>query len=178
MVIQRLFASPGRSNEHSRRTGASRGQKGAPGEPRTGADRGQTEVRHEIWAAIDIDRASRVCIPQGVQPILWRRENGAPLSVYLKNAVTGKVASASFAKQKNEEPWPQAALPISSYQQYMISRSKNSTPVAITPVFIPPPLVDPVEIAATLIKEGCNYQLGLMIEGLDRGHSTDAGGPR
>ena len=133
------------------RTGAVRGApaKAAPATPRS----------PNLWF-IDASQSGKFCVAEPARLMFWRAK--VDQDVQLKLAGTGTAATIDWKKGSGNRLWPMAELPVAP-GSYMLT-GPDGVVKKIDLVLLPSVPTEVDELAATLIENGCENQLGLLVE--------------
>lgn len=136
---------------------------------RIGAVRGTTLANPgatrspNLWF-VDIERSSNICIADPASVTLWRGESADPAIVTVTRLADGKAATLSWDRGQSTRAWP-AELPLTSGAEYRLSWQGATQPTMLKfAVLGPNPQGGLENMAAELIKHGCDAQLDLLIE--------------
>ncbi|PXW71285.1 hypothetical protein C7451_11331 [Blastomonas natatoria] len=134
------------------RTGAVRGApaKVAPATPRSPS----------LWF-IDASQSGKFCVAEPARLMFWRANVAEDAE--LKLAGTGAAATIAWKKGSGNRLWPMAEVPVTSGTSYTITGT-DGVARKIDLVVLPSVPTEVDEIAGTLIENGCENQLGLLVE--------------
>jgi hypothetical protein len=114
-----------------------------------------------IWH-VDVAKSSTICLADPRSITLWRADASAPATL----SVTGPGGSArsiAWPGGQSTLAWP-ADLPVSSGSEYQLSWAGAPQPTRLTFRTLPAKPVGLEEMASSLIRNGCDAQLDLLIE--------------
>jgi hypothetical protein len=136
---------------------------------RIGAVRGATLANPgatrspNLWF-VDMERSTNVCVIDPNAVTLWRVDTAAPAKVTVTSVADGKSETVDWLQGQSTRAWP-ASLPVSSGAQYKLSWPSAPQPTTLKfAVLGPNPQGGLENMAAALIKHGCDAQLDLLIE--------------
>jgi hypothetical protein len=147
---------------------------------RIGAVRGATVANPgatrspNLWF-VDMERSSSTCVLDPNAITLWRAEPAGPATVTVTRASDGKSATLGWTAGQSTHAWP-AEMPVANGAEYRLS-----WPGALQPTVLKFAVLDPnpqgglENMAAELIRHGCEAQLDLLIETV--AVPDQAGGP-
>lgn len=138
-------------SERRARTGAVRSVSAAP-EPRSPT----------IWY-VDIERSSNMCVPDATNVTMWRAEPAPAAAVTITRLADGKSETVNWLKNQSVKPWP-ASMPITAGAEYRLSWAGAAQPTTLKFALLGQTLTGLEDMAAALIKNGCEAQLDLLIE--------------
>ena len=133
------------------------------GRARVGAVRsvGTGPAKPNIWQ-IDVSKSSNACITSPANVTLWRPDASRPVTLNVSGA-RGTSRQLPWAAGQSTLAWP-SDLPVSDGVDYRLSWDGAAAPTRVQFRTLPtkPTALD--DIASTLISNGCNAQLDLLIE--------------
>lgn len=144
------------TNARRRTVGASRGDGAVRGAP-TGATAGRN-----VWQA-DIGRSGNVCMVAPTDIGLYRADADTAETIAIRDMASSKSASVEFAAGQRNASWPES-LPIASGHQYEIRNGKNAVTLTTKALARVPAGME--ELAQSLIVNGCNAQLDVLVDTL------------
>ncbi len=150
------------------RTGAVRGApaKVAPASPRSPS----------LWF-IDASHAGKFCVAEPARLMFWRPKVDKDAELKLANA-TGTSTTLAWKAGSGNRLWPMAEVPVASGSTYTITGT-DGVERKIDLVVLPSVPTEVDELAGTLIENGCDSQLGLLVETLaDASQDTGPAGDR
>lgn len=137
------------------RTGAVRGApaKVTPASPRS----------PNLWF-IDASQSGKFCVAEPARLLFWRAKVGEDISIKVASAA-GASSDVAWKTGSSNRLWPLAEVPVVSGTSYTLTGpdGKAST---IELVVLPSVPTEVDELAGTLIENGCDNQLGLLVESL------------
>ena len=134
------------------------------GRARVGAVRsvGTGPVKPNIWQ-VDVSKSSNICVTSPGSVTLWRPDASKPVTLTVAGGRGNASRQLSWAAGQSTLAWP-GDVPISDGVDYRLSWDGAASPTKLqfrTLQAKPTALED---IASTLIRNGCNAQLDLLIE--------------
>lgn len=139
------------------RTGATRSL-GAP-QPSTPVE---AEPSWNIWF-VDINRSTTVCVPDAGNVTMWRPNGGAAGTVTITSLAGGNSEKVNWLTGQSRRPWP-ASVPVVDGGQYKLSWAGAAQPTTLKFSVLGRKATGLEDMAATLIKNGCEAQLDTLIE--------------
>jgi hypothetical protein len=139
---------------------------GATGQRRAriGAVRGVGSIPRSpsLWH-VDMAKSSTVCVndPKTVQ--LWRADSTSPATVTVSNGDGSRTQRIEFAAGEATATWP-AEVPIAEGGSYKLAWDGAAAPTALKFRTLPAGTVGLEQMASSLILNGCEAQLDLLIE--------------
>lgn len=128
---------------------------------RTSAMRsGDVPLNPDPWN-LDITQSGKICVANPSGLTLWRPQKEDAITLTIKGG--GSVQTVEWPAGKDTIAWP-AALPISSGAEYQLSQPNNGDTARVTFVTLSSPPGDPVATAQSLIANGCENQLDVLVE--------------
>ena len=136
---------------------------------RIGAVRGATVANPgatrspNLWF-VDMERSSNTCVVDPAAVTMWRAETAAHASVSVTRVMDGKTEQVEWLPGQSTRPWP-AALPVTTGAEYRLTWPGAPQPTTLKfAVLGSNPQGGLENMAAALIKHGCDAQLDLLIE--------------
>ena len=115
-----------------------------------------------IWQ-IDVTSGGTVCLTAAQGVTLWRPDPSSAVRISIRGA--GSNAQLSWPAGQSTIAWP-GAVPIANNGAYEITQAGTAVPTAVTVKVIGPVPTDFQQIAQTLISNGCQQQLDLLVDSL------------
>ena len=114
---------------------------------------------------LDISQGGTICLAQGSTLKMWRpsAEEAAKLNI----TTAGKTTAVDWPAAKATMDWP-AALPIAEGADYQLALVDGPSPETIRFVTMPSIPPDAVDAAQALIERGCQNQLDVLVDSLDK----------
>lgn len=136
---------------------------------RTGAVRGApakvivpaTTRSPSLWY-IDPSQSGKFCVAEPARLLLWRAKVADDVSVKIANA-TGTSTNLDWKKGAPYRLWPLAEVPVVTGSSYTLT-GPDGKASKIDLVVLPSVPTEVDELAAMLIENGCENQLGLLVE--------------
>ncbi|MCX7285371.1 MAG: hypothetical protein NTX28_15250 [Novosphingobium sp.] len=147
-----LAAMMARGGAARTRTGAVRGQGGAPV---VAAPVGPTNV----WY-VDVSKGGTYCIADPAEVVLWRPDKTQDGTGTLVSQ-DGSTADVAWRAGNPLKLWPAASVPVVDGQTYTF-RSPVGAPVTIRTVVLGTVPADELETASAMAQKGCTAQLNLL----------------
>lgn len=136
---------------------------------RIGAVRGATVANPggtrspNLWF-VDMERSSNTCVIDPNAVTMWRAETTAPATVTVTRVSDGKAETVNWLQGQSTRAWP-TAFPVTTGAEYRLSWPGAPQPTTLKfEVLGPNPQGGLENMAAALIKHGCDAQLDLLIE--------------
>lgn len=136
---------------------------------RIGAVRGATVANPgatrspNIWF-VDMERTSNTCVTDPASVTMWRVEPAEPATMTVTRLSDGKSETVNWLRGQSTRAWPET-LPVSNGAQYRLTWPGQTQPTVLKfAVLGPNPQGGLENMAAALIKNGCEAQLDLLIE--------------
>lgn len=159
----RTFSGPGtfRPAQAGTQTASAAGSRERIGAVRNaGLDPSQPQP--SIWQ-IDVSAGGTVCLTSAQGATLWRPDTGSAARLSISGS--GNQAQVNWPAGQATLAWP-AAVPIANNGAYQISQAGTAVPTAVTVKLIGQVPTDFQQIAQTLISNGCQQQLDLLVDSL------------
>lgn len=110
---------------------------------------------------LDVTQSGKLCVVNADKLNLWRPEAESAIQLTVKG--NGVEQTVQFAAGKETAPWP-ASLPVSTGAEYQLSEAETGDMARVTFVTVANPPSDAVGTAQTLIANGCENQLDVLVE--------------
>ena len=110
---------------------------------------------------LDITQSGKVCVTSPSQLTLWRPQKEDPITLTIKGG--GSEQTLQWGAGKDTISWP-TALPITSGAEYQLSQPDTGDTARVTFVTLSNPPSDSVAAAQSLIANGCENQLDVLVE--------------
>ncbi|MDM7956157.1 hypothetical protein [Blastomonas sp.] len=137
------------------RTGAVRG---APSEAKPAAPRSPN-----LWF-IDASKAGKFCVAEPNRLLFWRSSVADDVNLKL-SGTGGASADLLWKKGSGNRVWPFAEVPVVSGSSYTLT-GPDGAAKKIDLVVLPSVPTEIDEVAGTLIENGCENQLSLLVESM------------
>jgi hypothetical protein len=129
---------------------------------RFGALRAAEVAKNPSIGAVDVSQSGKMCVTNASKLQLWRPDAESSVRINIRSA-DGKSQELDWAAGKTAMLWP-SALPITSGSEYSIEWPETGDKSKLTFVTVPNAPADLVGAAQTLIENGCQHQLDLLVE--------------
>ncbi len=110
---------------------------------------------------LDVTQSGKLCVVGANTLSLWRPEAESAIQLTVKGS--GVEQTIEFPAGKDTVPWP-ASLPVTSGAEYQLSQAESGDTARVTFVTVTNPPSDAVGTAQTLIANGCENQLDVLVE--------------
>lgn len=121
---------------------------------------GDTPLNPDPWN-LDITQSGKVCVANASKLTLWRPQKDDAMKLTIRGG--GGEQTLDWAPGKDTIAWP-SSLPVTSGSEYQISQAGNGDTARVTFVTVTNPPADSVGTAQTLIANGCENQLDVLVE--------------
>lgn len=121
---------------------------------------GDVPLNPDPWN-LDITQSGKLCVANPTKLTLWRPQKEDAIRLTIRGG--GGEQTLEWAAGKDTIAWP-SALPVSSGSEYQISQPDSGDTARVTFVTIANPPSDSVGAAQTLIANGCENQLDVLVE--------------
>jgi len=111
---------------------------------------------------LDITQSGKICIANPAKLTLWRPEKEDSIKLTISGG--GTEQTLDWPAGKDTMAWP-ASLPVSSGVEYQLSQPDTGDMARVTFVTLANPPVDTVSTAQSLIANGCESQLDVLVDG-------------
>ncbi|WP_373486839.1 hypothetical protein [Blastomonas sp.] len=156
------------ANARRARTGAVRGAGTTP-IPAAAAARSPN-----LWF-IDASQSGKFCVAEPNRLMFWRAKVEGDVALQLSNA-GGTAVTLDWKNGSVNKAWPFAELPVADGSYTFVGADGQAKQIELVLLPTVPTEVD--DIAGTLIANGCDNQLGLLVETLAAATPSDAAGDR
>lgn len=143
-----IAAMAGGAPQRRARIGAVRGAGSAPRSP-------------SIWH-VDVARSSTICLPDPAGVTLWRADASQPVTLTLTGS-DGATQKVDWAQGESTLVWP-ASFKISEGANYRLSWNGAASPTSLKFKWLSAKPAGLEDMASSLIQNGCEAQLDLLIE--------------
>lgn len=140
---------------------AQRNERARIGAVRGGAGLTDAHRNPNIWF-VDVGRSSTVCVTDPSRVTMWRGGSD-DAAVATLTAMDGKTAQVIWGKDQALKSWP-AELPVTNGAQYKLTWAGMPAATTLRFSVLGPNPTGIEDMASTLIKNGCQAQLDLLIE--------------
>ena len=110
---------------------------------------------------LDITQSGKLCVANPAQLTLWRPQKEDPIKLTIRGG--GSEQTLEWAAGKDTIAWP-SSLPVSSGAEYQLSQPGNGDTARVTFVTLDNAPTDAVRTAQSLIANGCDNQLDVLVE--------------
>lgn len=110
---------------------------------------------------VDITQSGKVCVASASKLMLWRPIADDPIKLTIRGG--GGEQTVDWAAGKDTMSWP-ASLPVTSGSEYQIAQPDSGDMARVTFVTLANPPEDAVATAQSLIANGCENQLDVLVE--------------
>ena len=114
---------------------------------------------------LDISQGGTICLAEGSALKMWRPSSEE--AAKLKITTAGKTMTVDWPAAKASMDWP-TALPIAEGADYQLAIVGGPSPETVRFVKMPVIPADAVDAAQALIERGCQNQLDVLVESLDK----------
>ena len=111
---------------------------------------------------LDITQSGKLCVANPAKLTLWRPQKDDAIKLTIRGG--GGEQTVDWPAGKDTMGWP-ASLPITSGAEYQLSQPDSGDTARVTFVTIAHPPADTVSTAQSLIANGCNNQLAVLVDG-------------
>lgn len=111
---------------------------------------------------LDITQSGKLCVASPAKLTLWRPEKTDAIKLTIRGG--GGEQTLDWAAGKDTIAWP-ASLPVASGGEYELSQAGTGDMARVTFVTLASPPSDTISTAQSLIANGCNNQLDVLVEG-------------
>lgn len=115
-----------------------------------------------LWF-VDIERSSNTCVTDSARVTMWRSEPSNAATVTLTRVSDGQNETLNWTAGQAMMPWP-TTLPVAQGAEYRISWAGMTQPTSLKFAVLGPNPQGLEDMAAALIRNGCEAQLDLLIE--------------
>ena len=111
---------------------------------------------------LDITQSGKICIANPAKLTLWRPEKEDSIKLTITGG--GGEQTLDWPAGKDTIAWP-ASLPVSTGVEYQLSQPDTGDMARVTFVTLANPPADTVSTAQSLIANGCESQLDVLVDG-------------
>jgi hypothetical protein len=112
---------------------------------------------------LDITQSGKLCVANPANLTLWRPTKDDEMKLTIRGG--GGEQTIDWPAGKDTVAWP-AALPVTSGSEYELSQPDGGDMARVTFVTLSSPPKDNVSTAQSLIANGCNNQLDVLVDGV------------
>lgn len=110
---------------------------------------------------LDVTQSGKLCVADSSKLALWRPEADSAIQLTVKG--NGVEQTIDWPAGKDTHPWP-ASLPVTGGAEYQLSQPESGDSARVTFVTVTNPPSDAIGTAQTLIANGCENQLDVLVE--------------
>lgn len=110
---------------------------------------------------LDITQSGKLCVANPAKLTLWRPQKDDPIKLTIKGG--GGEQTLDWAAGQDTIAWP-SALPITSGAEYQLTQPDSGDMARVTFVTLANPPADSIGTAQSLIANGCDNQLDVLVE--------------
>ncbi|HET7316339.1 MAG TPA: hypothetical protein VFI88_02810 [Sphingomicrobium sp.] len=125
---------------------------------------GEIPLNPSPWN-LDITQSGKLCFANPAKLTLWRPQKDGAIKLTIKGS--GAEQTIAWPSGKDVVAWP-ASLPITTGAEYQISQPDSGDTARVTFVALSNPPGDTMSAAQSLIANGCNNQLDVLVDGSPR----------
>jgi hypothetical protein len=122
---------------------------------------GETPINPSPWN-LDITQSGKLCVASPAKLMLWRPEKDDAIKLTITGAAGEQ--TIDWPAGKDTIAWP-ASLPVTTGAEYQLSQPDGGDMARVTFVTLANPPSDNVGTAQSLIANGCNNQLDVLVDG-------------
>lgn len=145
---------------------------------RIGAVRGvgsATDARPASLWEVDVRKSSNVCLADPAHVTLWRPDASKAVKLTVTRGSDGASRTVDWASGEPTVAWP-SDFAVASGAKYSLSWQGAAKPIALTFKTLASEPTEPEAMASTLIENGCEAQLDLLIQALQRPATAPSAG--
>lgn len=121
---------------------------------------GELPMNPDPWN-LDITQSGKLCIANANKLTLWRPMKDDPIKLTIRGG--GGEQTVDWPAGTDTIAWP-SSLPVTSGAEYQISQAETGDTARVTFVTLTNPPSDSVGVAQSLIANGCENQLDVLVE--------------
>lgn len=121
---------------------------------------GELPMNPDPWN-LDITQSGKLCVANPSKLTLWRPQKDDAIKLTIRGG--GSEQTLDWEAGKDTIAWP-SGLPVTSGAEYQISQPDSGDTARVTFVTIANPPSDSVATAQSLIANGCDNQLDVLVE--------------
>ncbi|QNM83638.1 hypothetical protein H8M03_04750 [Sphingomonas sabuli] len=110
---------------------------------------------------LDITQSGKICVANAGKLTLWRPQKDDAIKLTIKGA--GTEQTIDWPAGTDTLAWP-AALPVTGGSEYQLSQANSGDSARVTFVTLASAPADNIGTAQSLIANGCNNQLDVLVE--------------
>lgn len=116
---------------------------------------------------LDITQSGKLCVANTSNLTLWRPQKDDAIKLTIKGS--GAEQTIDWPAGQDTIAWP-ASLPVTSGAQYQLTQPDSGDMARVTFVTLANPPADAVGTAQSLIANGCDNQLDVLVDGSPNSH--------
>jgi len=121
---------------------------------------GDVALNPDPWN-LDITQSGKLCVANSGKLTLWRPQKDDAIKLTIRGG--GSEQTLEWPAGKDTIAWP-TALPVTSGSEYQLSQADSGDTARVTFVTLDNPPNDSVGTAQSLIANGCDNQLDVLVE--------------
>jgi len=121
---------------------------------------GELPMNPDPWN-LDITQSGKLCVANPSKLTLWRPQKDDAIKLTIRGG--GSEQTLDWEAGKDTMAWP-SGLPVTSGAEYQISQPENGDTARVTFVTLSGVPGDKVQAAQSLIANGCENQLDVLVE--------------
>ena len=110
---------------------------------------------------LDVTQSGKLCVADPSKLILWRPQKDDSIKLTIRGG--GSEQTLDWAAGKDTISWP-ANLPVTSGAEYQLSQPESGDTARVTFITLGIPPTDSMTTAQSLIANGCDNQLDVLVE--------------
>jgi hypothetical protein len=122
---------------------------------------GEVPLNPSPWN-LDITQSGKICVADAGKLTLWRPTKDDAIKLTIKGG--GGEQTLDWPAGKDTMSWP-ASLPITSGSEYQLTQPDSGDMARVTFVTLANPPADRIGTAQSLIANGCDSQLDVLVDG-------------
>ena len=122
---------------------------------------GEVPLNPSPWN-LDITQSGKICVADAAKLTLWRPTKDDSIKLTIKGG--GGEQTLDWPAGKDTMAWP-ASLPVSSGSEYQLTQPDSGDMARVTFVTLANPPADRIATAQSLIANGCESQLDVLVDG-------------
>lgn len=122
---------------------------------------GEVPLNPSPWN-LDVTQSGKLCVADAAKLTLWRPTKDDTIKLTIRGG--GGEQTLDWPAGKDTIAWP-ASLPVTSGAEYQLSQADSGDMARVTFVTLANPPADRVGTAQSLIANGCNNQLDVLVDG-------------
>lgn len=122
---------------------------------------GETPLNPSPWN-LDITQSGKICVADASKLTLWRPTKDDAIKLTIKGG-SGE-QTLDWPAGRDTMSWP-ASLPVTSGSEYQLTQPDSGDMARVTFVTLANPPADRISTAQSLIANGCDSQLDVLVDG-------------